>query len=829
MHKDAPRPEATERATAFFRDRDALAAFERAVVPLLFAGKTAGDAVRVWVACCDSGEEAYTLLMLLLEHAAQIPHPPSIKVFATDIDGAALKRARAGCYPKALTANVSPARLRRFFTQDPGGYCISTDVRDRVVFATHNLISDPPFYHLDLISCRNLLRCLSREAHEQVFDRFHFALRPGGFLFLGSAEAPETVRGQFTPADMRHGLFYASAPATRPVSALALQPAGRHSERMGEQRQLALSGLHQRMLERHTSPSLVVNTAYEIVHLPEKAAPFMQVPNGALSFNVLHMVHPELRGELHSALVEAFQTGQPATPRRARLVRDGRALSVTVHVHPQHDPALGAWFALVRFAAVEAGPHGVGTPGEDEVEASHARQLEADVRRLQRRLDEAAAAHDAMVEALQATNEELLATNEELRVTTEELETSKEELQSVNEELRTVNHELNHRVDELSAANDDLSNLMAASAITTVFLDHRLRITFYTPQASTLFNLIHADEGRPLAHIAHHLDYPDLLADAQAVLGSAQPVEHEVGDGKGRHYLARIVPYRSRRERTDGVVLTFVDISARRQAEAELARAYEAEQAARIAAERALQTRDQFLSIASHELRTPMTTLLGYAQLLPKALVRGTGDLTKMTERIARQALRLNGLIDQLLDVSRLQRGQFAIERQPIDIAALGTMVVSEFRDTLPPDTASAVALVRPESPVLVMGDAARLEQVLLNLLSNAVKYNSPGGSVQVQIAHTAAEVVVEVTDQGIGIPAQVQDQLFTPFYRAPNVGPHASGFGLGLYIAREIVQRHSGRVEVTSTEGAGSTFRVILPRHETGEARALGADPGPR
>ncbi|NTU80765.1 MAG: PAS domain-containing protein [Chloroflexales bacterium] len=813
--------------TNFFRDRAAFDILERAVVPLLFTDKTVSDAVRVWVAGCASGEEAYSIVMLLLEYAARLARPPDIQVFATDIDEVALQSARAGSYPEAIAADVSPARLRQFFTYKPGGYRIAGEVRDRVVFATHNLLTDPPFSRLDLVSCRNLLIYLNRAAQARAFDLFRFALRPGGFLFLGHGEAPADTGDQFTVIDKPQHLFRASAsaPTAWIPPFVSLQPSRiQLRARMGhpdERSQIAFGDLHHQLLERHLPASLVVNAAHEIVHLSEHARPFVQVEDGVLSFNLLHMVRPELRGELRMALVQAFHTGQPTESLPVQIVHDGRPATIIMHVHPERDPATEAWFALVLFDALATARGADGAPMVVAALEPKARQLEADVQRLREQLDLAIAEHATAVAALRASNEELHSSNEELRATAEELETNKEELQSVNEELRTVNQELNQRVDELSATNDDLSNLMAATAIAIVFLDRGLRITRFTPHARTLFNLIHSDEGRPLAHITHRLDYDELLADAEVVLRTAQPIEREVASGATQYYLARIAPYRSTGDRTEGIVLTFVDITERRQAEAALARAYAAEQVARIDAEEALQTRDQFLSIASHELRTPMTSLIGYAQLLRKAWLRGSGDLAKMTDRIVRQALQLDGLIDQLLDVSRLQRGQFVIEPQPVDIAALSAQVMAEFRDTLPPDAVPRVTLAHPDNPVLVMGDPARLDQVLLNLLSNAVKYSPPGGAVQVRVAQTATEAVLEVVDQGIGIPAYVHGQLFMPFFRAPNVGAQTSGFGLGLYIVREIVQRHGGRVEVASVEGTGSVFRVVLPLIGTDEAWA--------
>lgn len=804
--------------TNFFRDHEAFAALEHEVIPRLFVGKSPADTVRAWVAGCASGEEAYTIMILLLEYAATLDDPPKIQVFASDIDEAALQVAREGSYAEAIAADVAPERLRQFFSQEPGGYRVSAAVRDRVVFANHNLLSDPPFSRIDLISCRNLLIYLNREVQEQIFDRLHFALRPGGFLLLGSAETPDETRAQFSALSAQQHIYRASAaaptlrvlpptPQRMPPLRLRLRP-----HPANERARSAFSELHQRLLERSTPPSVIVNATYEIVHMAEDAGRFVQLGDGRLSFNLLSMVRPELRSELRLALAQARKTGQPTRSCQIQIEYEGRSLSVAVRVHPEQDVDTASWFALVIFDVAEAGPEDRELPHESAMGTPATQRIAAEVQRLQSQLELTLSEQDSTVEALRTANEELLASNEELRTLAEALETSKEELHSTNEELRTVNQELSYRVDELSGTNDDLTNLIAAMEIATVFLNRDLEITRFTPQARAIFNLIHSDEGRPLNHITHQLDYAQLLSDAEQVLQTLQPVRREVGSSDGQHYLARIAPYRTTRDRIEGLVLSFVDISDRLRAEADLARACAAEQSARIAAEEALKTRDQFLSIASHELRTPMTSLFGYAQLLRKALLRGGGDPGKMVERIIRQSQRIDGLIDQLLDVSRLQRGQFVIERRSLDLAALAGQVVGEFRDTLPKGEANLISYERPLDPVLVSGDAARLEQLLLNLLSNAVKYSPRGAAVQVRVMRAATEVLLEVSDQGIGIPDHVQGELFAPFFRAPNVGAQSSGFGLGLYIVHEIVQRHGGRIAVESAEGAGSNFRVALP-----------------
>jgi PAS domain S-box-containing protein len=310
-------------------------------------------------------------------------------------------------------------------------------------------------------------------------------------------------------------------------------------------------------------------------------------------------------------------------------------------------------------------------------------------------------------------------------------------------------------------------------------------------------------QGYGWLDVIHPDDRDICLRNFQTAINTGEPLRHEYRiretDGVYRWFLVQARPVRDNVGQIVRWYGTATDIHEERMALAE--------------AEAALKIRDQFLSIASHELRTPLTSLIGYTHMLRRTATQGTGNTERMTEKITRQALRLNTLIDQLLDVSRLRQGQFTIERQPVNVAALVAQVVDEFRTTLPPDTKHPIEFSRPTVPIIVAGDTQRLEQVIVNLLSNAVKYSPQGGPVHVRVILTATEMLLQVEDQGIGIPADAQARLFEPFYRANNVGPMASGFGLGLHIVGEIVQRHGGRIEVESTEGEGSTFRVVLPR----------------
>jgi two-component system CheB/CheR fusion protein len=577
--------------TNFFRDATCFAALE-AVIPRLFEGKGAHDTVRVWVPACATGEEAYSLAMLLAEHARTLDAPPLMQVFATDLDEDAITGAREGIYPETIEADVSEERLRRFFVKEHRGYRVRRELRETVLFAVHDVLKDSPFSRLDLISCRNLLIYLTREAQRRVFEIFHFALTANGKLFLGSSEAVEDGSPLFTVLDKKHrvyqqrstprmGLPIPSAPGTL-VQALQMQAnlkeapviAGRafaqavnHRARSAPADRVASWGeLHLRMLEHLAPPSILVDGEYDIVHLSPSAGRYLQFGGGEPTRNLLRSVPASLRIELRAALYQAGQSHEPVElPAVPVELAGGQHSSISVRVSPAND--IGADLYLVVLQEQVAAPHLQKLEPERAVADPVAQHLDREIERLKAHLRDTVEQYEASTEELKASNEELQAMNEELRSATEELETSREELQSINEELTTVNTELKSKVDELGHANSDMHNLMDATAIATVFLDRDLRITRYTPSAVSLFNLIPTDVGRPLTDLTTHLQYPDMVGDARRVLERLVPIEREVGQSDGSWFLARLLPYRTVEDRIAGVVLSFVNITERKQAE----------------------------------------------------------------------------------------------------------------------------------------------------------------------------------------------------------------------------------------------------------------------
>lgn len=561
--------------TTFFRDSAAFNKLIEIVIPSIFDEKGAADAIRVWVPGCATGEEAYSIAMLLTEEAERRELRPEIQVFASDIDGAALAIAREGRYPLAVEADLTEERLRRFFTRESDHYRIRRELRDLVLFAKHSLLKDPPFSRLDLVSCRNLLIYLDRELQQQVCVTFHFALRPGGYLFLGSSESADSPVGLFRVID-REARFYQRAPAStngsRVVQSLAsigvpepLLARPTHTTF----RAPSEAAIHREALERAAPPSVVVDESYRVVHLSETAGRYLQPSSGTLANDIAELAREELRFDLRAALHRVFARGEPNLSAPIAVRFNGLQRRVYLQVKPIGSDPHASRLALVLFFEGEA--LGETSEGATELEGRPAeeqfRELQRELQFTQSQLRTSREEYEGANEELRAANEELQSINEEYRSTAEELETSKEELQSINEELQTVNSELKTKLESVSRAHSDIQNLMIATDVGILFLDTQLRIKRFTPRIADLFNIAAGDEGRSITDFTHSLDYDGLAEDARAVLHHLASSEREVRSRNGSWYLMRVRPYRTVENKIDGVVVTLVDISERRRSE----------------------------------------------------------------------------------------------------------------------------------------------------------------------------------------------------------------------------------------------------------------------
>jgi two-component system, chemotaxis family, CheB/CheR fusion protein len=560
--------------TNFFRDRDAFEALEREVIPRLFEDKQPDEQVRAWVAGCSTGEEVYSLGMLLCEHAALDHSSAGIQLFATDIDDRAIEIARLGTFPESILTDVPPTRLRNFFTKVRGRYVVSKALREIALFATHNVLRDPPFSRLDLVSCRNLLIYLDRTVQRQILQTFHFALQPGGYLFLGNAESAEVAEDLFVPVDKKNRIYRVKTLVGRMRRALSAPVTGRvfHPGQLSivkpevPHARPSPASLHQRVRERHAPPSVMVDHDGEILHMSEEVAPFLRYVGGEPTHNLLTLINPDLRVEVRTALFQVLHQGQDINLRHVRFTRGDTNAYVDIAVRSSRDNE-GTDIVLVSFDELEE------TTPRDEAQQDDANrsavvlQLEQELQRAKEQLLLSIEQSSVSHEELKASNEELQAIVEELRSASEELETSKEELQSVNEELTTVNSELEQKVAETDKAKDDLENLIVSTGIATIFVDRQMRIKRYTAPAVALFNLIESDIGRSLLDLTHRLNYPELADDASAAFENLKLTEREVSTHQGSWFLARLLPYRTLDDRIDGAVLTLIDITTRRQAE----------------------------------------------------------------------------------------------------------------------------------------------------------------------------------------------------------------------------------------------------------------------
>jgi two-component system CheB/CheR fusion protein len=929
--------------TNFFRDRTAFDALERLVSEGLFDNRLPAERVRAWVAGCATGEEAYSVAMLLLEHAGHVSSPSGLQVFATDIDERALVVARSGAYAESIAADIPPVRLRQFFDRQPGQYVVSRTLRERVTFSIHNLLRDPPFSKLDLVCCRNLLIYLDRPAQRRLLETFHFALRPGGLLFLGSAETADAAPEHFIVVDRKNRIYRASAAAVEhrvpaamgdSLAYLTLPVVANASSRKE-----MLDDVRAQLVAEGDPPAAVIDHQLKVAYLSELAHLFFQLNGGELSAHVLHLIVPELRLALRAAIAHAQQTGNKVQARRVRVARADKVYAVGMTVQPvgsvRHAQTAKGWLVVV-FDVVE--PSTSAHESEQDLGGANGGELLD----LHEQLSAAIWESDSSAEALRASNEELQSVNEELRSTSEELETSKEELQSINEELSTVNYDLKRHLDASAKANDDLQNFIAASEIAVIFLDRGLRIQRFTPRAAGIFNVLASDVNRPLFDLTHRLDYPQMQTDASEAFESLRPIERQVASTDGRWFISRVLPYRSSEDRIEGVVMNFIDVTERHEADmlvraggerlsqlfdastqfvivildqdgrvtrwnkgatqalgyaesealgqtvdliftpedraagvpedemrqaSERGRAederwhlhrdgrriylsgvmvqitngfekgygkiardltqsrlaeqqrdalLESEQSMRSALLEASALKDQFLAVVSHELKNPLNLIALSAQVLassPEA--KHSASLMRIASTISAGVKSQSQLIDDLLDLSRIETGKLSLHREPLQLDILVERIVTAVQNEAQRHGVTLTAVV-PTGDYGIHADPVRVEQIVWNLATNAVKFTPRDGSVEVRLWSDADCVRVEVADTGQGVDPAFLPHMFEMFRQADGQSSirGKGGLGIGLALVKQLTEAHEGRVKVVSAGiGLGTTFSVELPR----------------
>jgi two-component system CheB/CheR fusion protein len=934
--------------TSFFRNPEGFELLKTRVFPALSQDRTGKMPLRIWVLGCSTGEEAYSIAIAVTEFLHSTGRHVPVQIFASDLSSVGITKAREGIYTKLIEQEVSQERLRRFFVATDGGYQVNKMIRDMVVFARHNALVDPPFSHVDLISCRNMLIYLDATLQQQIVTTMHYALNAGGFLWLGPSETIGATQGMFDLLDAKFKLYQRRPGVAHPEGLGRREhlpgkrgPMANHDVELRIGRDPLLIGDPQReadrlLLSRYAPAGVLVNGDFEMLQFRGDTSLYLTPAPGRASLNLVKMLRDGLVVGVRAALLQAKRERRPIRQEDLRIRAGGTTHVISVEVIPIRVPASRDVYYMVVFDDVASARAREGSPTRSEAPppmrgaraTSEIRRLRQELAASREYLQSVIEQQEAANEELQSANEEVQSTNEELQSINEELETSKEEIQSSSEELATVNDELQTRNQQLLQSHNDLRNLIDSVQIPIVMLGPDFRIRRFTPSAERLLNLIGTDAGRPITDLRSNIEIPDLEERLRQVIETMSAQEITLQDRDGRWNLLRLRPYRTVDQKSDGVVMSFVDIDSLKQAESSartsrdrlaivqddaplgiretdasgrLTRAndaycrivgYECDEilgqhfadgvveadrdqaegqwrrvmegdihhyrdeyriARKDGAERwvevhgyalrderktpvagvafvqditprkeaeaelraADRSKTEFLALLAHELRNPLAPLLNVTQLLADQDLQSE-RFAELRDVLERQIRNLGRMTDDLLDVSRISQGKMQLRREDVDFAGVARRVAALFRPTLDARSQRFVATI-PDHPIPVDGDPVRLEQIVDNLLTNSSKFTPAGGTIQLTVASAADDrrlVELRVKDDGIGMGAEVLARIFDPFMQADKtLDRKGGGLGLGLTLARRLVELHGGTLTAIS-EGPqlGSEFVVRLP-----------------
>jgi two-component system CheB/CheR fusion protein len=791
--------------TNFFRDPKVFDLIESEIIPDLVGSAAPDQRLRIWVPGCSTGEEAYSLTILLLEQIAAVKAKTKLQVFASDIDADAVASARDGLYPKTIEADVSPARLAEFFTKEETGYRISAQLRASVVFTVQDVLSDPPFSRIDLVSCRNLLIYLQPEAQAKAIGLFHFALRQGGVLLLGSSETIPDIEGRFEVIS-KPARLYRQIGRSRPgdlhfpmVSGDPRNPSRRGADLAGARPALHAALCQRLLLDKYAPAAVLIDHKHNCLFSVGPIGRYLELAVGFPNHDLLSVTRPQVRPKLRAALQRAALEKTRVVVAGVEMVRDAAAAPFGIAVEPVDSD--GENLLLVCFIE-EPKPetHHRRSRLNATGQGPRIRQLEQELEETQKELRNATHELESSSEEQKAVNEEALSVNEEFQATNEELVASKEELQSLNEELTALNAQIQETLERQRTTSNDLQNVLYSTDVATLFLDTDLKIRFFTPATKSVFGVIPGDIGRPLEDLRALTADANLLKDARIVLQTLAPIEHEIEGRNGAWFARRVLPYRTQGTGAEGVVITYVDVTDRRHAR-------EAVDAAKKQADLANAAKSRFLAAASHDLRQPLQTSVLIQGLLAK-IVEGKKPQA-LVERLADSLGSMSEMLNALLDINQIDAGTIVVSAIDFPIGELLGRLQSEF--AYHAQSQGLILRVVPCS-LLVRTDPRLLEQMIRNLVSNALKYTRRG-RVLLGCRRRAGVLSVEVWDTGIGIPAEDLQSIFEEYHQLDNPARERSrGLGLGLSIVQQLGKLLDHPVHVRSRPGRGSAFAVEIP-----------------
>ena len=813
--------------TSFFREPETFEALKANVFPELLKGKVSAPLIRIWVPGCSTGQEVYSLAIVLLEFLSDKVMHPNIQIFGTDLsEEGALRKAREGLYPKSIETEVSTERLQRFFISEGDKYRINKSIREMCVFARHNVASDPPFSRMDLISCRNLLIYLALPLQRRVIPTFHYALNPGGFLLLGASETIGVFTDLFGVVDQNRRIYCKKAAVMREYPHFSAKgvPGTAKNNRHNILPAAVTPTDWQReadriVLTRYAPAGVLVNDNLDILQFRGKTSPYLESPPGEPSHNLLRMAREGLFPVLRSAIEECRKQNTAVHRKGMRIRKDDQMREIDIQVLPVKLPDSAESCFLVLFEEGNAPIKPILPASEDTPESDEVAQLRQELSSMHEYVQSIIEQKDSINQELRAANEEFLSSNEELQSTNEELETAKEELQSVNEELTTVNEQLNHRNKELNRLNDTLREARDYSEVIVktvreplVVLDSDLRVQMANPAFYKTFRVTPEKTERQLFYELgnRQWDIPELRRMLEDIL----PRQTTLADFEVRHQFEAIgsktmLLNACSMVRYNGeaplVLLAIEDISERKWLEEELKKS----------SQKLAETdnrKDEFLATLAHELRNPLAPLRNALEILrlPTASAEIVSQAHEIMEHQLTQMVRL---VDDLLDVSRITSGKIELRKERVELAAIVKSAVETSRPLIDAG-GHKLTIALPEEPLWLDADPARIAQVLGNLLNNAAKYTRKNGRIQLSAERKENDVIIHIKDNGIGLSADMLPRIFDMFSQVDSSIERAQGgMGIGLALVKNLVELHSGSVTAASAgTGKGSEFTVRLP-----------------
>lgn len=820
--------------TSFFRDSEFFQILKEKALPEIVNRIAPDDAIRVWVAGCSTGEEAYSIAILFTEVMEAMKTRREIKIFATDLDAEAISTAGKGVYGDNIIDLVSAARLSRYFTRKNNTYVVNREIRKMIVFSPHNVFQDPPFGRLDLISCRNMLIYFQPVLQNDLFAIFHSALKDNGYLFLGKSEAIGAYTEAFPVVDAAAKIFGhridAKIPGAKKVP--YLQTAYLDDEyildndstisHIGTRAESNFSedpSIDSKLLEKFLPGCLVINDKNELVHTYGANINFVHLPIGKYSNNLFDLITEGLKIPVSTLLKEAREKRHEVQYKDIHFRGEQENSIIDLTVMPVNKTSNdGSSLYAIIFSEIgqrEDVSDSV-TYEIDRVASQRITDLEQELADVHGKLDRSIAEQECVNEELQAANEELLTANEELQ-------SSNEELQSVNEELYTVNTEYQQKMTELSDLNDDIANFLSSTLTGIIFVDNKLNIRRYTDYVTTEFSVMDHDIGRSLAFISYHFPAVDITEICTNVLKTLVPDEREISTNSSKVFFMRVAPYRSTENKILGCVITLMDITSQKQNQAILQNTEK-----RLSmAQQASDAKSDYLSHIAHEIRTPLGAIISLSKNAIKQ-VDNKEALTASLDKISDTADYMTSIVTDISEASISERMANDQVSEPFALRALIDNVGSIIEPRASEANLSFEISMDEDFDQTYIGNKTKVQQILINFLNNSIKYTNSGGAISLRAfeeprSGEKARVCFVIADTGIGIKKEYLPKLFKPFTRENNSDEHAPvSLGLGLSIAYNLITSMQGSVSVESEEGKGSTFTIHLQLDRFNEGKRV-------